>query len=134
VTLDGGRNLLLRFSVVGGGSDSGTLVVIAHDATLEKRQAELVEKAYKVEAIRALMGALMHHMNQPLTVVMIRAKLMQQALEGGKVNIEDLKSTFRDIMELTMKMAEMLKRVEGSGDYQTQEYIQGLSILKIDES
>ncbi|MCE9614100.1 MAG: PAS domain-containing protein [Lentisphaerae bacterium] len=132
VRLGDGRERLLRFTVVGG-RDAETLVVIAHDATLERTQAELVEKAYKVEAIRALMGALMHHLNQPLTVVMIRAKLMQQAVEAGKVNTDELKSTFRDIMDLSMKMANILKKVEDSEDYKTQEYMSGLDILKIDD-
>jgi PAS domain S-box-containing protein len=133
VRLGDGRERLMRFTVVAGGQDTETLVVIAHDATHERLQAELIEKAYKVEAIRALMGALMHHLNQPLTVLMVRARLMQQALEKGQLDPETLKATFHDIMELTMRMANVLKKVEESDDYQTQEYIRGLDILKIDD-
>ncbi len=133
VRLDDGAARLLRFSVVVGGRDSETLIVIAHDATLEKSEADLIEKGYKVEAVRALMGALMHHLNQPLTVLMVRAKLTQQAVERGNLDPEGLKATFNDIMDLTMRMANMLKRVEESDDYQTQRYIDGLDILKIDD-
>lgn len=128
----GGRRLM-RFSVVGGGQGSETQVVIAHDATQEKQDSDLVEKACKVEAVRALMGALMHHLNQPLTVVMIRARLMSQALEQGRMNTDDLKATFQEITANAMQIANLLKRADESNDYVTQEYVDGLDILKIDE-
>ncbi|MDA0576663.1 MAG: PAS domain-containing protein [Verrucomicrobia bacterium] len=129
----GSLQRVVRFTAVPGAQDSGTLIVIARDTTLEKSEAELIQKSYKVEAVRALMGALMHHLNQPLTVLMVRANLMQQAIEQRRLDPEELKATCKDIMDLTMRMANVLKRVEESNDYQTQTYIKGMNILKIDE-
>jgi nitrogen-specific signal transduction histidine kinase len=63
----------LQFGVLSGGASSEALVVIVHDVTRDQEKSALLEKGFKVEAVQALMGALMHHLNQPLTVVMIRA-------------------------------------------------------------
>lgn len=129
--LIGGVPRLLRITSAGAESND-VLVLIVQDVTDARRDAELVEKAYKVEAVRTLMGALMHHLNQPLTVVMIRARLQLQALEEQRSNPEEIKATLQDIMKLTMKVAEVLRRVENSSDYSTQEYIHGVDIMRID--
>lgn len=123
----------LQFGVVRPGSDSETLIIIVHDVTEERKEAAVLEKSYKVEAVQALMGALMHHLNQPLTVLMVRAKMMSLALENGTASTEEMKSTLTDIQDLSMKMANMLKKVEESKYFQTQGYLHGLDILKIDE-
>lgn len=127
----GGLPRLLRITSAGAESND-VLVLIVQDVTDARRDAELVEKAYKVEAVRTLMGALMHHLNQPLTVVMIRARLQLQALEEQRSKPEDIMTTLQDIMKLTMKVADVLRRVENSRDYATQEYIQGVDIMRID--
>jgi len=123
----------LQFGVVRPGGNSESLIIIVHDVTEERKEAALLEKSYKVEAVQALMGALMHHLNQPLTVLMVRAKMMSVALEDGTASTDDLKSTLADIQDLSMKMANMLRKVEESDDFQTQEYLAGLDILKIDD-
>lgn len=127
----GGLPRLLRITSAGAESND-VLVLIVQDVTDARRDAELVEKAYKVEAVRTLMGALMHHLNQPLTVVMIRARLQMQALEEQRSKPEEIMTTLQDIMKLTMKVADVLRRVESSRDYATQEYIQGVDIMRID--
>jgi len=127
----GGLPRLLRITSAGAESND-VLVLIVQDVTDARRDAELVEKAYKVEAVRTLMGALMHHLNQPLTVVMIRARLQLQALEEQRSKPEEIMTTLQDIMKLTMKVADVLRRVESSRDYATQEYIQGVDIMRID--
>ena len=134
VRLPSGAEGILRFTKVGGGSDADTIVVIVEDVTALRAAEVRAEKSNKLQAVQALMGALMHHMNQPLTVVMIRAKLMHQALEKGSVDPEQIKSAMKDIMDLTMKMATLLRQVEQSRDFETQEYVKGLDILKIDPS
>lgn len=108
------------------------MIVLVEDVTEEKEASVLLEKAYKVEAVRALMGALMHHLNQPLTVVMLRARLMLQQLERGRANVDELKSTLEDITAAAMRVANTLRRVENSREYATQEYVEGLEIMTID--
>lgn len=133
LNLEEGRIRRLRFTVVDGGHGSEALVIIAHDITDELLQADLAARANKVEAVRALMGALMHHLNQPLTVLMIRAKLMHQALEHGTAKPEEIQATFVEIMKLTMKMAALLQKVDAVKNYVTEEYIPGLEILDLDK-
>jgi PAS domain S-box-containing protein len=128
-----GAERQLQFGVVRSGGDSESLIIIVHDVTEERKEAAMLEKSYKVEAVQALMGALMHHLNQPLTVLMVRAKMMALALEDGTASTDDLKSTLANIQDLSMKMANMLKKVEQSDGFQTQEYLAGLDILKIDD-
>ena len=132
-TMPGGETRLLQFGVVSAGASSETLTVIVHDVSRDKEKAALLEKSYKVEAVQALMGALMHHLNQPLTVVMIRARMMLLAMEEEEVSQEEIVKTLKDIEKHAGQMGELLKRVEDSKDFETHEYVMGLDILKVDE-
>ncbi|MDD4869726.1 MAG: HD domain-containing protein [Kiritimatiellae bacterium] len=123
---------LMRFAVVS--SDNEVSVIIVNDVTSEKEQAVHLEKKYKKEAIQALMGGLMHNVNQPLTVIMIQAQFMQLALEKGLTRPEDLKKELQNIMALTMQVADMLKTVERPKDFVTQPYLNGIDILDIKRS
>jgi nitrogen-specific signal transduction histidine kinase len=123
----------LQFGVLSGGASSEALVVIVHDVTRDQEKSALLEKGFKVEAVQALMGALMHHLNQPLTVVMIRARMMLLAIEQGEVSQEELAKSLKDIEGNAVQMGELLKRVEDSRDFETQEYVKGLDILKVDD-
>ncbi len=121
---------LLRISRVDAGTPE-TMVVTAEDITNEQTELALVEQAYKVEAVRALMGALMHHLNQPLTVVTLRARLLLETLERGTVAPAELKSTLEAILAAAVRVADTLRRVERTRDYRTQTYVEGLDIMDI---
>ncbi len=128
-----GTDRLLQFGVVSAGMSSEALVVIVHDVSRDKEKSALLEKAYKVEANQALMGALMHHLNQPLTVVMIRSRMMLLALEEGNMEHDELVTALKDIEEHALQMSDLLKRIEDTKDYETQEYVRGLDILKVEK-
>lgn len=132
VSLHGSERRSLQFSVVGGDQRERAFVVIVRDTTEEREESARVEKSFKHEAVQALMGALMHHLNQPLTVISVRARLMQLALEQGEAKPDELKKTLQDIMDLTIQMAETLKKVAGANDFATESYIDGLEILDIE--
>jgi len=132
VRMGDGRTRTLQFSLVGGEQREGAFVVIVRDTTDENKESARLEQSFKYDAVQALMGALMHHLNQPLTVISVRAKLMQLALEKGDAKPEELKRTLQDIMDLTVRMAETLKKVEDAPDFATEDYIDGLEILDID--
>jgi len=126
------QHRLMRFTVIS--SDNDVSVIIVNDITAEKEQAVHQEKKYKKEAVKALMGGLMHNVNQPLTVIMVQAQFMQLALEKGLSRPEDLKKDLQNIMALTMQIAEMLKMVENPKDFVIQPYLDGVSILDINRS
>jgi len=133
VKLVEGRTRSLQFKIVGGDQREGAYVIIVRDTTEEKKESVRVEQSFKHEAVQALMGALMHHLNQPLTVISVRARLMQLALEKGQAEPDELKKTLQDIMDLTVQMAAILKKVEGSTHFETESYVEGLEILDIEE-
>jgi len=123
---------LMRFTVVR--SDNEVSVIMVKDFTSEKERASHQEKKFKKEAVQALMGGLMHNINQPLTVIMVQAQFMQLALEKGLSHPEDLKKELQNIMSLTMQIADMLKTVEHSKEFITQPYLNGIDILDIKRS
>lgn len=131
-TLPDGGEASLRFTVAGGDPETRTSVIVVTDVAREREIAGQVEKLHKLEAVQALLGALMHHLNQPLTVIMVRASLLLSSLENGEVGADEMKKTLKDITDLAMSMANVLKKVEQAGEYTTQPYVDDIEILKID--
>jgi nitrogen-specific signal transduction histidine kinase len=125
---------MLRFSVVGSGRESELRVIIVEDITEEKTREGEVKQAHKKEAVRELMGALMHTINQHLTVISVRAKLMSMALEKGSTDQKEFKKSLDDITNLTMKIAETLSQVREPGELRTTHYLNGTNILDLNAS
>lgn len=128
------RSRLLKFTVVGAGEKTDLFAVIVEDETSEKERAARLEKEHKKEAVQAVAGALMHNLNQPLTVIMIRAQLMQLVMEKGPVNSDELKKSLHDIMSLTMQIADQLRAVKEPKDFVTEPYMDDVEILDISRS
>lgn len=134
VSLLDGRSHVLQFMFVGSGTEMELFVVIVRDVTDEKERAKHLEKKYKKEAVRALMGGLMHNVNQPLTVIMVKAGLMQLALEKGVTQPEQLKKNLNDITTFAMRIADILKNVKSPKDFVTESYIKSIDILDLKRS
>jgi len=129
VTLPNGFVRELSFSVAGAAS--GVRVIMVADITGEKEQLADQERAHKKEAVAALIGGLMHNINQPLTVVTVTVKLMEMGLEKSDPNMEELRSNLATISELVIQVKQMLEKVEMASDYVTEEYLAGKRILDI---
>ncbi|OVE76312.1 hypothetical protein BVX97_01385 [bacterium E08(2017)] len=127
----GDERRLLRFTPVGSGRGAGLFALIINDVTDDTEQATKKEKQHKKEAVQALMGALLHNVNQPLTVIMMRAQLLNMALEKGSLDHAALADSLRDIMRLTTDIAGLLRHVEAPADYVTQKYSGNTEILDI---
>lgn len=125
---------MFRFSVVGSGKESNLRVMIVEDITEEKNREGEAKQAHKKEAVQELIGALMHTINQHLTVISVRAKLMSMALEKGKSDKEDFQKSLDDITEVTMKIADILSRISKPGELHTTPYMNGTNILDLDNS
>lgn len=128
--ISGGRRLL-RFTIIGSSSDTDLIALIVNDISSENEQACQREKQHKKEAVKALIGALLHNVNQPLTVIMLRAQLMHLELEKGRLNSESISEHLRDIMRLTTDIANLLRQVEQPTDYVTEPYSKGVDILDL---
>lgn len=62
-----------------------------------------------------------------------RPRMMLMALQDGRLDPKETATFLEDMVENAMKMAGVLRRVYDAEDYVTQEYIEGLQILKIDD-
>jgi hypothetical protein len=131
-SMSDGQRHMLRMTATGSGS--GTWVLTVRDVTAEKEEAARLEKSHKREAVQALAGALMHHANQALTVIMVTANLQEVELEKGNVQVEKLKRGLQNIMTNAARVSELLRRAEHPSDYVTESYLDGLDILDLERS
>lgn len=127
----GGTPRDFRFTVVAQGEVSESYVVIVNDVTDEKRRSGEAEKLNKQEAVHALAGALMHNLNQNLTVITVETHMMMAALEKGNPDLEAMKKELRHIRDLVMEIANVLSNAERSAEYVTESYPGGESILSL---
>lgn len=134
VTLADGRNRRLRFTGVGEGRGRNVSVVMIRDVTEEDQERMLLEKEHKKTAVQVLMGALMHTINQPLTVIMAKAHLMHVGLQQGLTERQDMINSLQHIMQLTMQIAELMERMERPQDFVTEEYLPNVDILDLERS
>jgi nitrogen-specific signal transduction histidine kinase len=129
VTLPNGFVRELSFSVAGAAS--GLHVIIVADITGERERLVNEEKEHKKQAVAALIGGLMHNINQPLTVVTVTAKLMEMALDEPEPDVAELRKNLATISDLVMQVKQMMEKVEAASDYVTEEYLAGKRILDI---
>ncbi len=129
VTLPNGFVRELRFSVAGAAS--GLHVIIVADITGERERLIDQEKKYKKEAVAALIGGLMHNINQPLTVLTVTARLMEMGLKKPEPDVVELGKNLATISDLVMQVKHMMEKVETASDYVTEEYLAGKRILDI---
>ncbi|MBN2301924.1 MAG: HD domain-containing protein [Lentisphaerae bacterium] len=134
VTLPTSARRHLKFHIVKSDKKAATFVVVIFDITSDKEHAAHLEKKHKKEAVEALMGALMHNINQPLTVIMVRAQLMHMALQKSEINAKELSKNLEDIMRLSAQIADLLRAVEKPKDYVTTNYVRDVEILDIQRS
>ncbi|OGV45410.1 MAG: hypothetical protein A2X46_00810 [Lentisphaerae bacterium GWF2_57_35] len=132
--LSGSQPRKLDFTVVSSGTDSDFIIVIVEDVTNQKEEDDKREKRWKMEAAEAVVGALMHTINQPLTVIMIRAQLLLMSLSKEKQNKEELQQGLEDIVNLTMKVADTLRQARTFSDFVTMQYTGNSQIVDLERS
>lgn len=132
--LPDGRVLALRFVYVESGGNDGQGVLMVADVTSDQARAEQLEKSLKTEAVRALAGALMHTINQPLTVIMVKARLMHAALEKQSIDTGELRNNLQQIMDLTLDISRTLSAAERPTDFVTADYYKSLRIMDLNQS
>lgn len=131
VALPGERRRWMAFTVVGLGSHAASYAVMVEDVSERKKLAAMSETEHKKQAVQALLGALMHNINQPLTVISVRARLLQSALAEDPVDREELKKGLQNIVDLSLEIAKVLSDAEAKRDYVTETYLAGIEILNL---
>ncbi|MBN2332717.1 MAG: hypothetical protein JXO49_09960 [Deltaproteobacteria bacterium] len=98
---------------------------------IKEIQAKLIT-AERTAAMVSTAGGIAHELRQPLTAIIGAAELLHDhALE----NLEEaMQKKLSIIHQQSLRMAEIIKKMEQLVEYQTREYIRGTRILDIDES
>jgi hypothetical protein len=124
----------LQCTIVGSGEDAAPRALISEDVTAERARAEEDAMEHKRAAVEALAGALKHRINQSLTVINVRARLMLMALEKGSVDPATLRQSLEDITRLAMEIAQVLNAAEHPRSFVTEPYLSDIDILDIRRS
>ena len=134
VVLPGGASHILRFCLLGMGTRSDIRVLIVDDVTESSISEATARKAIKKEAIEALVGALMHTLNQPLTVISVRTRLLMLELKKDRrIDRTAFGSALQEIADCSMQVAEVLRKAQKPRDYVTETYVEGLEILDLSD-
>lgn len=129
----GGAERDLRFTMLNAGKDDPVIVVLVDDATGGRERAAQVEQGHKQDAIRALAGGLMHSLNQPLTVIMVKAAMAHMSIERGGHDAKAIQKALSEIMDETTKMSGVLKKIGDAREYSIEPYPGGLSIVNLEK-
>jgi C4-dicarboxylate-specific signal transduction histidine kinase len=77
---------------------------------LDQRRHELAHLARVLE-FAELSGSLAHHLNQPLTAILINAEAAMGFLQPQKLDLEEVRSILRDILADGKRAGEMIQKV-----------------------
>jgi nitrogen-specific signal transduction histidine kinase len=120
------------YTVVGVQNQKDLVVLIIENITQHKKKELQAAKEQKTSTVKELAGALMHSINQRLTVINMRSKLLLMAMDaGGTFNSEEHRGSLYNIMDLSMEIAAILDSLEGSQEFDTKEYMKGIEILDL---
>ncbi len=133
-TLPNGTTRALRFTAVSSGESSELTALIVRDIGSEHEIADQLEKKHKKQAVQETVGALLHNINQPLTVILLKAQLMHLEMEKRALEPSEIRQHLDDITSLTNKIGALLAQVEHPNDYVTEHYMKGAKILDIARS
>ena len=98
----------------------GGVVIMISDITTQKsaeleaqaRYQELTHLA-RVAAVGGISGAIAHELNQPLGAILGNAEAGLRLLTREKTGIDELRDIFRDIVENSVRAADVIERVRG---------------------
>jgi putative nucleotidyltransferase with HDIG domain len=132
VSIAGGSSILIEISMIKSAGSVHSLIV--RDVTGEQERQAYAERQLKRRAAQELVGALLHNLNQPLTVITIRARLIQLAVMQGNMSKEEIGREMEEILTMSDSIAQILSKAEKPRDYVTQQYTAGVQIVDIDKS
>jgi two-component system NtrC family sensor kinase len=116
-----GRSLFLQGRPVG-------FQMAARDVTEQKTLRELLVQAERLAAIGQIGIAMRHEINNPLTTVIGNAELLLERYESAG---SDLKKRLELIVENSVRIANILKRLQDMKQDRTVEYVKGVKMTDL---
>lgn len=137
-TLPSGDERRLSFTIIGEPDGEPLHVMLIADASESEEEAKVLETVHKQEAVRALMVSLMHRVNQPLTVLLVQARLLELAIEKGTAGSDEIKQGVHEMKKVSQQIADILEQAEKNRIYTTEPYLEGphlsgIEILNLEE-
>ena len=103
---------------------------VARDLT-DRRQAEEQRlEADRLTTLLEIAGGAAHEINQPLTAIMGYAEMSQARLESES----PIHAHQQNIIDASIRISEILKRMQAIRSYQTKPYTHGHNIVDLAES
>lgn len=99
---------------------------------LNRTKDELV-KSRQDSAVTETSRAMIHHMRQPLTYLVMAIELFTDEIQGGAFNMDAIQKRLFAIEEAGVKVSELLKKFEALKEYRTVEYSDQTKIIDIGE-
>jgi nitrogen-specific signal transduction histidine kinase len=122
----------LQFSMVGAHGAGGNRVLLIEDLTESRRQEEALRRSLRRETVGELVGALMHNINQRLTVIVCRTQLLSLAAERGETALPDFRRGLAEIGRMVEAIDHTLRRAAQPKDFGTVPYLDDDRQLIID--
>ncbi len=124
----------LDLTIITSSQASDLRIVLVEDLGNAAEEHQRRERQTRMEAAEATVGALMHRINQPLTVIMIRSQLLLLSLDQDHLERKELKQGLQEVIELTGQIAETLRQARVFSDYVTMPYPDSREIVDLDKS
>ena len=100
----------LRVTALAGRKTPGLVVIFVEDLTPLAEEAAMRLKKDKQEAAEKMTAELLHRVNHPLTIVLVRAYLLRLAVDADPVDRDELRRGIDEISRETERIAEILQR------------------------
>ena len=100
----------------------------ARDVTEQKSLRELLVQAERLSAIGQVVVAVRHEINNPLTTVIGNTELLLERYEHIDA---DLKKRLETVLDNSLRISEIVKRLQGIKEERTVEYMQGVKMTDL---
>jgi PAS domain S-box-containing protein len=130
VSRPGGRPAILEISgrKLAGKDRTAGFQFAARDVTEQKNLRELLVKAERLAAIGQVGIAMRHEINNPLTTVIGNIELLLDRLSGSE---GDLKKRLELVLKNTLRISEIVKRMQEIKQDKTVEYLKGVRMTDL---
>jgi len=129
-----GQPCLLQLTILRARHAPDLFVVFVEDVDRDRHSLEQIERQYKRETVHALMGTLMHNVNQPLTVILLTAQLLDMDTAQNRLSIPEFKENVARIIRETLKIGGMLQQLQNPHDFVTESYVGTVEMLDVKRS